>query len=603
MYQYEWFDRKIFEQDRAQHIIPDFESKVNKQNIDKVLLINWLEHCHECAPPLCYVTCPLYLARKDMKCRNVFYGIYRNPRFSGLHSFGADMRFRKWGKLETLLTNINLTPKQINTVDRINSSAVNTINFMGDLLAPFDKKRKVNGALNLYRIKLLNRFKEKKTTLFDDFLIECYSFENKEFKLIIEYTNKENNYRNSVNILPGYNLVKIPAAQFNFIKNIPTGKLTIYPENDQEVRIVFAWLDFVKYTVPEKPQQELNSPAAKIKCIAWDLDNTLWKGVFIENNPSELTLNKDAVNLIKTLDEKGILQTIVSKNNHEEVWPYLGSIGLSQYFLYPAINWGQKSENLKKIAGLLNINIDTFGVIDDSAFEREEIKTALPQIRVYSDKEISTLTGRTEFDVPVTEESKNRRSYYLVEQQRNQVAESFSGDYTSFLKNCAINLTIFTPTDPSAVKRCYELILRTNQLNLSSRKYDEETFNAILEDKKYLKYAFECFDKFGSYGIVGFSIIETGADFYKIHDFVISCRVAQKMVEHAFITWLSKKMNTAGKKYLLAEYIKTNRNSPILSVFEEINFEKEAIGNNSFLLRLNVAENKLENNIITINEK
>ena len=300
------------------------------------------------------------------------------------------------------------------------------------------------------------------------------------------------------------------------------------------------------------------------------------------NKTSDILINKEAIELVKKLDEKGILQTIVSKNNYEEVWPYLKSAGISEYFLYPAINWGQKSENLKKIAELLNINIDTFGIIDDSIFEREEIITALPQVRIYQDTEINNLLNYPEFDVPVTEESKKRRSYYLVDQQRSQVAESFSGDYASFLKSCDINLTIFTPKDKNTVGRCYELIQRTNQLNLSSRRYDKESFNEILINDKYLKFAFDCSDKFGSYGIVGFCIVEKGDEYYKIHDFVISCRVAQKMIEHAFITWLSKKMRPLNIKYLLAEYIKTNRNSPILSVFEDIHFEKEDNGNNSF---------------------
>jgi len=603
MYQYEWFDNKIFKTESNKYKIPDFESKVDKDNITGVLLINWLEHCHECAPPLCYLTCPLYLARKDLKCRNVFYGIYRNKRFTGLHSFGADMRFRKWGKLETQLSNINLTPRQIKNADNLNYGLVKTINWVADLLSPIDKKRKLNGALNLYRIKIINSLKINTDRTCDDFLIECYSFEEKEFRLIIECKDHENSYRNSIKISPGHNLAKIPVKDFNFVKGAPSGKLTIYPENDLEVRLVFTWLDFVKYKTQPIEQQEPPKPAAKVKCIAWDLDNTLWKGVFIENKRSELTINTEAVTLIKKLDEKGILQTIVSKNNYEEVWPYLESTGLSEYFLYPAINWGQKSENLKKIAGLFDINIDTFGIIDDSKFERQEIKSALPQVRVYEDTEIKDLLNYAEFDVPVTEESKKRRSYYLVEQKRNQIEESFSGDYVSFLKSCNINLSIFTPKGDSETKRCFELIQRTNQLNLSSRKYDQESFDKIVGDGKYLKYAFECFDKFGSYGIVGFSIIEPGDDFYKIHDFVISCRVAQKMVEHAFITWLSQKMSIEGKKYLIAEYIKTSRNSPILSVFEDISFEKEEIGTNSFLLRLNVRENKLKNDIVSVNER
>ena len=601
MYQSEWNDNVAFDIEEKNNPSPQFISKVNKDNIDKILFCHWEEHCLECAPPLCYNTCSLYLERPDKKCRKVYYGVIKNKNFKGLFPFGADIKFRKWGKMMGQFYGLALNVDQTNKYENLNLSVVKKFNVLSSLLSPLDSKKKPNGALNFYRHKWLSNIKSDPTVKYDDFIIECFSFEKETFRLLIENNQySDNHYRNSVLIVPGHNLIRIPAKSFKYKDDLIKGNVTIFPENDKEVRLVFTWLDFVKYkNIPENKEVKLK-PAEKIKCIAWDLDNTLWKGVFIESKPEDLILNQEAVNLIKKLDERGILQTVVSKNTHEDVWPFIQSLGLDQYFLYPGINWGQKSESLKKIADLLNINIDTFGFIDDSPFERQEVASALSQIRVYEDTEIADLINRPEFDFPITEESKNRRSYYLIEQKRTQIAETFAGDYHSFLRNCGIKLNVFTPKDPGHIIRCYELIQRTNQLNLSSRKYNEEEFKRIMEGEQYLKFAFDVQDQFGSYGIVGFVVVEIGSDNLKIIDFVISCRVAQKMIEDAFITWLSDKMRPEGKKYLLADYKKTLRNGKILSVFEKINFEKEDLGNDLFLLSLDIEKHKLTNDVITV---
>jgi len=98
-----------------------------------------------------------------------------------------------------------------------------------------------------------------------------------------------------------------------------------------------------------------------------------------------------ALQLIDQLDKRGILQTIVSKNDKNAVMEQLHRLGIDHYFLYPAINWGQKSENLKIIAQKLDLNLNNIAVIDDALFEREEIQKALPQVRVYSETEIGQL--------------------------------------------------------------------------------------------------------------------------------------------------------------------------------------------------------------------
>jgi len=602
MYQSEWYDGDLFVLEEKKNPSPEFTSKVDKNNIKRVLFSHWDEHCLECGPPLCYKSCAVYLKRGDKKCRKVYYGIARNRKFSGLFSFGADVRFRKWGNITATLFNTGYSPRKINALDSINKNLVRTFNFLAKLAKPIDKTRKINNGYAFYRTKILKKLKPKEYDQYDDFLIECYSFEQKPFRLMIE-NNKftEYSYRDSVLIQPGYNLHRIPVTDFRYRDNIVEGAVIVFPENDLEARIVFTWLDFVQYKI--KPKVEVDNklkPATKVKCVAWDLDNTFWKGVFIENKPENLVINSIALDTIKKLDERGILNTIVSKNTYEEVWPFIESLGISEYFLFPAINWGQKSENLKKIADYLNINVDTFALIDDSPFERSEVSTALTQVRVYKDTEISKILGYPEFDVPVTEESRKRRSYYLIEQKRVQIAESFTGDYHSFLKSCQIKLNIFVPETENQRLRCFELIQRTNQLNLSSRRYNEESFNQIFNDDRFLKVALEIEDQFGSYGIVGFSIIEKAIDYYKIQDFVISCRVANKLVEDSFVTWLSNLMRARGKRYLLADYIKTTRNGKMLSVFEAIKFEKEDIGNDTSILKLDLEKQVLTNDVIIV---
>ena len=604
MYQFEWFDEVLYNAENAKNPSPQFKSQVDISNIDKVLFCHWEEHCLECAPPLCFSTCSVYMMRGDHKCRKVYYGVARNKNFKGLFDFGADIKFRKWGKFTTQLYNKKLTVQEASKYDNRNVSLVKTANFVAGALSVFDKTRTVNGAYVYYRHKKLNDLKILPETVFDDFLIECYSFEKEPFRLRIE-NNKytEYHYRKSVLVHPGHNLIRIPVKNFQYKDDMPTGSVNIYPENDLEVRLVFTWLDFVKYKTVEKGKTAQLKPAEKIKCIAWDLDNTLWEGVFIESNPAELKINQDALAMIKKLDERGVLQTIVSKNTHDEVWPFIQSLGLEDYFLYPGINWGQKSESLKTIADKLNINVDTFGVIDDSPFERQEISSSLPQVRVYTEKQINDIIEFAELDFPITQESRNRRSYYLVEQKRSQIAESFTGDYNEFLRSCGMALTIFTPKEESEIARCNELIQRTNQLNLSARKYTQPAFDEIIkDDEHYLKFALQVEDQFGAYGIIGFCIVEKGTDSLKIKDFVISCRVAQKMIEDAFVTWLAARYKVKGIKYILADHTKTSKNAKILSVFEAIKFEKEDLGNDNFLLRLDLEKNDLKNDVISVKE-
>lgn len=544
------------------------------------MLLHWQEHCLECAPPLCYQTCPLYVARSDQKCARFVYGITRNPGVKGLFDFGADLRFRRWGKIEASITGRSVSVSTHRMLDSVDRAVTGVVNFVSDAIARLNPKRRLNGALQLYRDKLVAQLGKPREN-FDAFVIECFSAETYSFRLIVEIRNPTGTpVRESVEVKPGQNFFQLPIRSDAW--KTPGSMLTLYPEENKEPRLIFSWLDFVVLApdaqisaepASAKQPQATARPADKIKCVAWDLDNTLWRGTLIEDGESHLALRPEAVDLIKQLDERGIIQTVVSKNNHDDALKVIEAHGLQDYFLYPAINWGRKSANLQAVADQLNINVDTFGLIDDSAFERNEVSTVLPMVRVYKEDALSELLALPEFQVPITSASRLRRQSYLADVRRTRIQESFGDDYAAFLRSCEIKLRLFVPRSDQEVLRCVELIQRSNQLNLSGKRYTIEEFRGFLANLKQLCIAMECSDKFGNYGIIGFAKVdESGAD-PVVTDFVMSCRVAQKFVERTFYAWLGAHEKKAGRAKLLARFVRTERNQLLVEVFQQLPFQ------------------------------
>ncbi|MEM6403632.1 MAG: HAD-IIIC family phosphatase, partial [Cyanobacteria bacterium P01_D01_bin.116] len=154
-----------------------------------------------------------------------------------------------------------------------------------------------------------------------------------------------------------------------------------------------------------------------IKCVVWDLDNTLWQGVLLEDE--KVSLGKNIVNIIHTLDSRGILQSIASKNEFTTAIAKLEEFGLKEYFLYPQINWNSKANSLKEISNSLNIGLDAIAFVDDQLFELEEVKFSLPEILCLNADEVGNI-----LDMPVmnprfiTEDSRIRRLMYISDIER-----------------------------------------------------------------------------------------------------------------------------------------------------------------------------------------
>src|ERR1700745_2812167 len=129
---------------------------------------------------------------------------------------------------------------------------------------------------------------------------------------------------------------------------------------------------------PSSRQSRTERDRDTVKCVVWDLDNTLWDGVLLEDD--EVFLRGEVVEIIKTLDSRGILHSIASKNDHAKAMEKLRQFGLQEFFLYPQINWNSKVSSITKISTAINIGLDSMALIDDQPFERDEINFSLPQV-------------------------------------------------------------------------------------------------------------------------------------------------------------------------------------------------------------------------------
>lgn len=578
MYELAWRDAKVWQRSgAADRAIPDGPPD---KPIERVALLLWKEHCVECAEPDCYRVCPLYSERKDGRCSRFDYGIYPNGQVEGLFGFGADVRFRRWAKIEAHWPDqARMLPvPRLKRDVSVFSWGETVASGLATLLARVDPKRNVNRFFErLMRRYMLTTFRNTSADAPspDALYIKYYLDADKDHRLQLEILCERPLFRTALPSKPGWNEHVIPYDQLP--KGLPdTGLIRLWPDQDAEIRVVFTWLDLVTFGghVDLGLADDSPTPAKKVKCVAWDLDETLWRGVIGDDGPENVSVNGDALDLIGRLDERGILQTIVSKNDYDVAWRKIEELGIQDYFLYPAINWGSKSASLGRIAQNLNINLDTFAIIDDSDFERGEIASRLPQVRRFSPEDINTILVRDEFDVPVTELSRRRRQTYLQEARRRSVAAEWGDDYEGFLKSCEMEMTIFTPTEDAAVKRCLELLQRSNQFNLSGQRYSAEDFDALLANPNYECFAVDVNDKFGEHGIVVFMATELNNGAPTLVDFVLSCRVAQKKVEDALIFWLSRRLQNAGENELQIRLKVTDRNGPLRQVFGNLPFER-----------------------------
>ena len=266
----------------------------------------------------------------------------------------------------------------------------------------------------------------------------------------------------------------------------------------------------------------------KIKCVVWDLDCTIWDGVLIEND--DLKLRDNVVSVIKALDERGILQSISSKNNEEDAREKLEELGLWEYFIYSQINWNPKSLGVEKIAESINIGIDTLAFVDDQQFERDEVHFTHPEVMCIDANDVDKILSMERM-MPkfVTEDSKNRRKLYQNDIVRNDLEKDFEGTKEEFLKSLDMRITI-EPGKEGDLQRMEELTVRTHQLNSTGYTYSYDELKSMINSDDYIVLVASLDDKYGTYGKIGLSVIEKKDNLWRLNLLLMSCRVMSKGV-------------------------------------------------------------------------
>ncbi len=325
------------------------------------------------------------------------------------------------------------------------------------------------------------------------------------------------------------------------------------------------------------------------KVLVLDLDNTLWGGLAGEADITPVTLSDDHGGLayknlqrvILQMQKTGVILVIASKNNEEDALEIIDKhphmVLRSETFAAKRINWNNKSDSLVEMAKELNLGLDSFVFFDDSDTERELIKKVHPQVVVpdfpTKPEELAPVMCdiyKQYFEKPVvTKEDEEKTRQYAENAKRSQLeAGSFSfGDYLKDLQikvervDARVNL-----------ERLVQLVNKTNQFNLTTRRYELDEMQSVVDDSTKKVYLYKIEDRFGDYGIVAALIVDV-SDVPAIEEFVMSCRIMGKNVEYGILTDVEKELASQGYKELRGLFIPTAKNKPVEKLYEKAGYE------------------------------
>ena len=350
-------------------------------------------------------------------------------------------------------------------------------------------------------------------------------------------------------------------------------------------------LDYIPYLAEELMGYVKAVLGLNKKCIVLDLDNTLWGGIVGEDGFEGIKLGDDPVgrayaefqhNLL-ALNQRGILLAINSKNNFDDAMQIIkehpNMVLKEDNFTCIRINWNDKAVNMKEISDELNIGLDSMVFFDDDPVNREYVKSNLPEIQTVeiSDPSNSSkiLKSMNDFQVlKITDEDTTRNKMYLEQRKRTELKTQV-GDLQDFLKQLGISVKIKN-ADNFTIPRISQLTLKTNQFNLTTRRYQEEDIKKFLQDKDKIVECAQVQDKFGDNGITGVYVInKDNKQEWTIDTFLLSCRVIGRGVEDGMLYQIIEKARKEGVSKVRGEYIKTKKNKPAENFFPNFGFKKE----------------------------
>ena len=343
------------------------------------------------------------------------------------------------------------------------------------------------------------------------------------------------------------------------------------------------------------------------KCLVLDLDNTVWGGVVGDDGLENLVLGQGSAlgeayvafqEYAKELSRRGIILAVCSKNDeanalepfekHPEMVLKRGDI--ASFFA----NWSDKPANIRAIANELNIGLDAIVFIDDNPVERSLVRRELPMVAVpeVSDDPTSypqTLADAGYFEgLAVTDDDRARTQQYQGNRAR-AVLQASSTDLSSYLRSLSMEL-IWRRFDKIGLQRTVQLINKTNQFNLTTRRYTEEDVLRLMQDERSFGLQLRLIDRFGDNGIIGIVIGRMNGDVdLHIDTWLMSCRVLGRQVEPTTLNLVAAQARRLGAGRLIGEYIPTKKNGMVKDHYQKLGFslvESSSEGGNTNVLDL-----------------
>jgi FkbH-like protein len=333
--------------------------------------------------------------------------------------------------------------------------------------------------------------------------------------------------------------------------------------------------------------QPLAGRVAKVLVV--DLDNTLWGGVVGEDGPAGIQLEDERQGApyralqraLLDLTRRGILLAIASKNNPDDAMEVIGGhpamLLRPQHFSAMRINWNDKTESLREIAAELNVGLDALAFLDDNPVERRLVRTELPEVLVVdlSDdpwQHAATVRDCAFFERLSLSEEDLRRGEFYASGKTRAALETRCVTREDFLRSLAQSVEI-APVHAATLARVAQLTQKTNQFNLTTRRYTEQQIGDLLRQPDARVVSIRVKDRYGDNGLVGVAITRDRGETCELDTFLLSCRVIGRGVESALLAYVAEQGLLAGRTRLEGWFLPTKKNAPAREFYSTHGFQ------------------------------
>ncbi len=410
---------------------------------------------------------------------------------------------------------------------------------------------------------------------------------------LYELTEILNNYLKA-NIGKNVKIINIDNVISSLSINIATDLRYYYSSKTlYSVEFYKAYFDYIKPLF-------LTETGKTKKALIFDCDNTLWKGTLGEDGFDGIKIFQEIQYLALQLSNKGVIIGLCSKNNPEDVNHILENhpdmVLRNNDIVIKKVNWDNKISNLQSIAKDLNIGIDSLVFIDDSSFEVELVKKELPDVKVFQvplkEYEYGLMMRRISnlFYSPFITKEDDIKTQMYKDQAKRAEGKGRAANIEDYLASLGILITVHVD-NLSQVSRISQLTQKTNQFNLTTKRYSEfEINNFILSDEKIVL-SIEINDKYGSSGLTGLAILCKKLS--KIDTLLLSCRVLGRNIEYSFMDIIVNLASKHNIKTLDSKYIETQKNQQVKDFYSRCGFHIIAESNNTtqYSLETNIYKN------------